>query len=92
LNQKSYQALPDDLKSVVQEAAVKYYDDLVDLYEQELQNAADLVSAGKIKESWLDEACEKTYADEAMKVWSSVAERDPANAKAIEMVKRWRGL
>jgi TRAP-type C4-dicarboxylate transport system substrate-binding protein len=92
LNQKSYQALPDDLKRVVQEAAAKYYDDLVEVYDQELQKAAALVAAGAIKESWLDDSCKKTFADEAMKVWSSVADRDPANAKAIERVKQWRGL
>jgi TRAP-type C4-dicarboxylate transport system substrate-binding protein len=92
LNQKSWQALPDDLKKVVQDAADKYYNDLVDVYDKQLKMADALVAAGKIKESWLDDSCKQEFQTEALKVWDSVAARNPASAEAIQMIKKWRGL
>jgi TRAP-type mannitol/chloroaromatic compound transport system substrate-binding protein len=92
LNKKSYEALPDDLKKVVSDAAKSYWKALLKVHKEELAKVAELVKAGKVKESWIDAACQKTHQEAALKLWDKIAKRDPAAAKAIAMIKKWRGL
>jgi TRAP-type C4-dicarboxylate transport system substrate-binding protein len=90
INLKRWNALPDDLKKVLQDAAKAYWDKLVDIYDSELKKADDLVKEGKLKECVLDSGCQTEHKAAAVKLWDSIATKDQANAKAIELIKAWQ--
>ena len=92
LNKKSYESLPADLKKVVDDAGKFYWKALLKVHKEELAKVAELVKAGKVKESWIDAACQKTHQEAALQLWDKIAKRDPAAAQAIAMIKKWRGL
>ena len=89
VNLKKWNALPDDLKQVLRDGAKAYWDELVELYDAELKKAEALVKAGNIKVSVLDAECQKAHEKAALEVWDGVAARDPANAEAIALIKKW---
>lgn len=90
VNLEKWNALPEDLKQVLRDAAKAYWDKLVDLYEVELKKADELVKEGKIKVCLIDAQCQKAHEEAALKVWESVAQSNPANAEAITLIKAWR--
>ena len=90
VNQKKWNALPEDLKKILADAAKFYWDKLVDAYDEELKKADDIVKAGKLTVCTLDEQCQAAHKAAAMKVWDSVASKDPGAAKAIEIIKTWQ--
>lgn len=90
VNMKSWNALPDDLKKVLAGAAEDYFHALNKIYTGEMKKVAELVKAGKVKESRLDDACDKKSAEVAYELWDKIAERDPAAAKGIQIIKDWR--
>ena len=92
VNMKSWNALDDNLKNILRDAASNYFESLVKVYIGELAKVTDLVEAGKVKESWLDDDCQKKHSEAAVKIWNQIALRDPANAKAIELIKQWTKL
>lgn len=90
VNMKKWNKLPDDLKGILQDSALVYWNKLVDIYDAELGKANALVEQGNLKISTLDADCQKKHGDAALKVWDSVASKDPASAKAIEIIKSWK--
>lgn len=92
LNKKSYDALPDNLKKVLHEGARDYWNALVKVHEEELAKVDKLVKAGKVKEVYFDKACQAQFEKTALELWDKIGKRDPAAAKAIGMIKKWRGL
>jgi TRAP-type C4-dicarboxylate transport system substrate-binding protein len=90
VNLKKWNALPEDLKKVLQDSASVYWNKLVDIYDKELMNADDIVKEGKLKVITLDEQCQEAHKTAALKIWDSVASKDPASAKAIEIIKSWQ--
>lgn len=92
LNKESFDALPDDVKKVVKDAAKSYWDALLKIHKVELAKVAKLVKEGKVKESFIGPECQKKHQEAALKLWETIAKRDPAAAKAIAMIKKWRGL
>lgn len=90
INLKTWESLSDDLKKVLADAAAKYFDDLVKIYDGELKKVAELVKAGKVINSQIDEACDKKHEEAAYQIWDKIAERDTAAAKGIEIIKAWR--
>ncbi|RLB43616.1 MAG: hypothetical protein DRH12_02505 [Deltaproteobacteria bacterium] len=90
VNMKSWNALPKNLQQALLGAAEDYYHKLLDSYMVEYKKADDLVKAGKIKKCVLDAECDKKCAEVANKLWDKIAKRDPAAAKAIEMIREWR--
>jgi TRAP-type C4-dicarboxylate transport system substrate-binding protein len=90
VNLKKWNALPDDLKKVLQDSALVYWNKLVDIYDVELNKANELVKEGKITVSTLDRECQDEHEAAALKIWDSVASKDPASAEAIEIIKSWR--
>ncbi len=92
LNQKSWQALSADQQKAVAAAAKIYWDELIKLHEGELAKVAKLVKEGKVKESWIEPACRKVHEEKALQLWGEIAKRDPAAAKAIDLIKAWRGM
>jgi TRAP-type C4-dicarboxylate transport system substrate-binding protein len=91
VSMKKWNALPADIKQALAGAAEDYWHATVKAYGQEIETVQGLVKQGKLKESVLDDACQAEYAKVAHKIWDEVAKQDPANAKAVEMIKAWRG-
>ncbi len=89
-NLKKWDSLPDDLKKALAGAAEDYFNALNDRYMEEMKIVEQLIKDGKVIESVLDEECEKKHAEAAYKLWDQIAERDPAVAEAVQMVKDWR--
>ena len=89
---KKWNALPDDLKVAMHKAAEDYWYATVDAYEKEMEAVDKLVQEGKVKVDVLDQDCRQKYADVAHKMWDEYAKQDEASAKAIKMIKEWRGI
>ena len=80
----------DDVKKALRDSAEWYYHKLLDVYVGEMKKVQDLVNAGKVKISRLNDACEKIHEKAAYKLWDEIGERDAAAAKGIGMIKEWR--
>jgi len=89
-NMKSWDALPDDLKKVMTDAAEDYFNKLLKIYVGELKKVDDLVKAGKVIKSEIDAACDRKHEEAALALWDKIGQRDPAAAKAIGIIKDWR--
>jgi TRAP-type C4-dicarboxylate transport system substrate-binding protein len=89
-NMKTWESLPADLKKVLADAAEKYFHDLNKIYDGELKKVDQLVKAGKVINSPIDDACDKKHEEAAYQIWDKIAERDAAAAKGIEIIKTWR--
>jgi hypothetical protein len=50
----------------------------------------ELVKAGKVINSPIDDACDRKHEEAAMALWDKIGQRDPAAAKAIAIIKEWR--
>jgi len=90
INQKSWNDLPDDLKAVLTQAAEDYYHLLLKVYVAEMVKVAELIKAGKVIESPIDEACERKHEEAAYKLWEEIGARDAAAAEAIQITRDWR--
>lgn len=90
VNMKTWNSLPDNLKKALADAAEQYFHDLNKVYEGELKKVEDLVKAGKVINSPIDAACDKMHEQAALKLWDEIAQRDPAAAEAIGIIKNWR--
>lgn len=92
VSMKKWDALPDDLKAAMHAAAEDYWYATVAAYEKELQVVEALIQEGKIFLNVLDQECQQKYADVAHAMWEEMAKQDEASAKAIAMIKEWRGV
>lgn len=92
VNMKSWDSLPYDLKKALAGAAEDYWYMTVNGYEKETKIVKGLVKKGELKECWLDEECIAKHAEAAYKLWDELASRDAASAKAIQLIKKWRGI
>jgi TRAP-type C4-dicarboxylate transport system substrate-binding protein len=90
MNMEVWNSLPDDLKKALSDAAEQYFHDLNKIYDGELKKVEALVKAGKVINSPIDDACDKKHEEAANQVWDTIAGRDPAAAKGIEIIKTWR--
>ncbi len=90
VNKKRWDSLSDDLKKALAGAAEDYFHALNKVYEGELKKVDELVKAGKVKNSPIDDACDKKHEEAAKKLWDTIGARDPAAAKAINIIKDWR--
>jgi len=90
VNMESYNALSDNLKKVLKDAAEYYYNTLLKVYVKEMDKADALVKSGKIKMSVLSDDCEKAHEKAAYTLWDEIGNRDAAAAKGIELIKKWR--
>ncbi len=89
-NMESWNSLPDDLKKVMADAAEDYFNKLLKVYDGELKKVDELVKAGKVIKSPIDEACDRQHEAAALALWDKIGQRDPAAAKAIAIIKEWR--
>lgn len=90
MNMKTWNSLPDDLKQAMAGAAEEYFHALNKIYDGELKKVAELVKAGKVINSPIDEACDQKHEQAALQLWEKIAQRDAAAAKAIGIIKDWR--
>ncbi len=90
VNMKSWNALPDDVKGAVKGAAEEYYHVLLKEYVKMMEDVDQLIKEGKVIKSVLDEDCERKHAEAAYKLWDEIGARDPAAAKAVQLLKEWR--
>ena len=90
MNMETWNSLPDDLKKAMADAAEQYFHDLNKIYDSELKKVAELVKAGKVINSPIDDACDKAHEQAALKLWDEIGGRDAAAAEAIEIIKGWR--
>jgi TRAP-type C4-dicarboxylate transport system substrate-binding protein len=89
---RKWNALPDNLKAAMHKAAEDYWYATVDTYEKEMEAVDKLVQEGKVIVNVLDQDCQQKYADVAHKMWKEYAKQDEASAKAIKLIKEWRGV
>ena len=92
INMKKWNALPDDLKEALRGAAKEYWDITFEGYQKETRIVEDMVKKGELTECQLDEDCVRKHAEAAYKLWDELAARDEASAKAIQLIKDWRGI
>jgi len=90
VNMDTWNSLPDDLKQVMRDVAEQYYHELLNIHLKEMDKVAELVKKGEVIKSYLNDSCEKKHREAAYKLWDTIAERDEAAAKAIDMIKEWR--
>jgi TRAP-type C4-dicarboxylate transport system substrate-binding protein len=90
MNMDTWNSLPDDLKKVMADAAEDYFHKLNKIYDGELKKVEALVKEGKVINSPIDDACDQKHEAAALKLWDQIAQRDPAAAEAIEIIKTWR--
>ena len=90
MNMDTWNELSDDLKKALSDAAEQYFHDLNKIYDAELKKVAELVKAGKVINSPIDDACDKAHEKAALELWEKIGERDPAAAEAIGIIKGWR--
>ena len=89
-NMKSWNALPDDLKKVMTDAAEDYFNKLLKVYLGEFKKVDELIKQGKVIKSEIDAACDRQHEEAALALWDKIGQRDPAAAKAIVIIKDWR--
>ncbi len=92
VSMKKWNKLPDNLKEAMHKAGEDYWHATVDAYEKEMIAVDKLVQEGKVTINVLDQECQQKYADVAHKMWEDYAKQDEASAKAIKMIKEWRGV
>jgi len=92
VNMKKWKKLPDDLKAALHKAGEDYWYATVDAYKKEIETVKALVKEGKVIENILDDATQEQYRKAAYEIWDELAKQDDASAKAIEMIKAWRGV
>lgn len=90
VNMETWNSLPDDLKQALAGAAQQYFDDLLKIYEGEFKKVDELLTAGKVIKSPIDDACDKKHEAAALQLWDEIGKRDPAAAEAIGIIKEWR--
>jgi TRAP-type mannitol/chloroaromatic compound transport system substrate-binding protein len=90
MNMETWKSLPDDLKKALADAAEQYFHDLNKIYDSELKKVTELVKAGKVINSPIDDACDKAHEQAALKLWDEIGGRDAAAAEAIGIIKGWR--
>jgi len=92
VNMKKWNSLPADIKEALRGAAEDYWFITLDAYDKEMKIVEDMVKKGGLKECWLDQDSIDKHTEAAHILWDELASRDAASAKAIQMIKKWRGI
>lgn len=92
VSMKKWNKLPEDMKKAMHAAAEDYWHATVAGYQKEVEAVQALVEKGDVKISVLSQSCQEEYMSAAKEIWKEVAAEDPANAKMIELIKKWRGI
>jgi TRAP-type C4-dicarboxylate transport system substrate-binding protein len=90
VNMETWNSLPGNLKNALTGAAEDYFHKLLKVYVGELKKVDDLIKVGKVIKSPINAACDRKHEKAAMALWDQIGQRDPAAAKAIDIIKDWR--
>ncbi len=91
INMKVWNKLPDNIKEILKAAGKDYFYATVAGYKGELDIADQLIKEGKLFSIDLDQECKDKYAAMAKQLMDEVAQTDAASAKAVKIIKQWRG-
>ena len=92
VNMDAWNSLPPELQKALFDAA-EYYRVLTgQIYKGEWDKAYALVDKGELVLVPVDDAFVAKALEVAEGIWDEFAQRDEACARAIDMVKEWRGL
>jgi TRAP-type C4-dicarboxylate transport system substrate-binding protein len=89
VNMGSWNKLPDDLKKVVENAALKFDDYITEFYKTLYKQVDDEIKAGKLTEVWIDKDCEAKSMEAAMKVREMYA-KEPVQKELLKIVDNWK--
>lgn len=92
VSMKKWNRLPDNLKKVLHAAAEEYWYATVAGYKAEVATVEAMFKTGEVKEAMLDKSCQGMYEKAARKIMKQLSAEDPASAKLIKLVRKWRGL
>ncbi len=92
INMKKWNKLSDDLKAALHKAGEDYWYATVNAYKKEIETVEAMVKDGKVIENVLDDATQVQYRKAAYEIWDELAKQDEASAKAIKIIKAWRGV
>lgn len=91
INMEVWNSQPEELKQALRDAGKDYFNATVSGYKGELEVADQLIKEGKLFSVELDQECKDKYAAMAKQLMDEVAETDAASAKAVKIIKEWRG-
>lgn len=92
VNMDVWNSLSPDLQAALAGAGEDYWYAMLDVYEDALNQCYDLVKEGVITEVWMDDELIALHEQVAHELWDEVATRDEASAKAVQLIKEWRGM
>ena len=92
VNAKLWKSLSPELQDALRGAAKDYSQMCIDAYDKEMKIVEDMVKKGTVKKCQLNEEAIKKHAEEAYKLWDELAAKDEASAKAIKLLRKWRGM
>lgn len=92
VNEKLWKSLSPELQKALSGAAEDYWQICIDAYDKEMKIVEDMVKKGELKQCRLNEQAIKKHAEEAYKLWDELAAKDEASAKAIKLLREWRGM
>lgn len=92
VNMKTWNSLPPDIKEALRGAAEDYWKMTIDAYDKEMHIVRDMVKKGEVTEVWLDQDCIDKHTKAAHTLWDELAAQDAPSAKAIKLIKQWRGI
>jgi TRAP-type mannitol/chloroaromatic compound transport system substrate-binding protein len=92
VNMSLWNELPDNLKQALAGAAEDYWYACLAAYEKDMAVCYDLVKQGKLTEVWMDDELIALHEKVGYALWDEVASRDAAAAKAVQLIKDWRGV
>ena len=89
VNMDAWNSLPDNLKEALAGAAEDYWNATVKTYAEEVKKAEQTQG---VQMCWMTDDTVAKWEEVAYGLWDEMAAKDPACAKAIELIKTWRGV
>jgi TRAP-type mannitol/chloroaromatic compound transport system substrate-binding protein len=89
VNMDAWNSLPDNLKKALAGAAEDYWNATVKTYAEEVKKAEQTPG---VQMCWMNDDTIAKWEEVAYGLWDEMAAKDAACAKAIELIKEWRGV
>lgn len=92
VNMDVWNGLPADLQQALLGAGEDYWDAMLDVYGNALNEVDEMVKQGVITEVWMDDEVIALHEKVAYELWDEYANKDASTATAVALLKEWRGL
>jgi len=89
VNMDTWNSLPNDLKEDLAAAAEDYWNKTVETYALEVEKAYNTPG---VEVCWMTDDTVAEWEEVAYGLWDEMAAKDAACAKAIALIKEWRGV